>query len=1271
MKLKFNKKFKKTKLIKYGLFLSLTAVPVVVTACGSVDQNLINNSYLVNNTGSAFTSSFSLSQIANEALKTSGGFQWYFEGVVDEILYNWLVTLSQRNSEYKDLLDNEKEKINIEYEDSIKNYKDMYGNDWELKFQQEILDPNGGNKNAYIQKKLNSLARSTFTDKLFSTLYVSVYNTKTGNVDYNPTEENILNALKSTAKLTNATSDYKFKFDNRIDLLSSSNQRPDVEFASFQDFVFQKYAEYENPYVVDFVQWNYSTPSDPLGINSLYKTPENPDNGDSQNPDASGGGDQSQTTPTETTTNSNTVSLKRKISFYDDTATDGGDTSSSDTPSNAGTYAFPYFGNENATNTNEGTLSKFINFLSGSKFTDSNTKNEVTNYETDSDTGLKSIPLIISDNAVTSKLVKNSTLFSDEGSEFAAAVSYIYGKNTSQLTDINNSISHNIDLTSTDNKGLDLLSANFINTTNPYTNSTSTNQITPLQLSSDYLKNIINKDGALKDLANQNVYVIDNFIPGTVKIDSSNEYSNSLNKFIFFRSQDGVYAASLDGDSLISKGSNTSQKKLNSALVVLYRYLLNKYSNQNFTVDLSTELTNFFKSNVNWLIYQFALLSNHTGIDGTNFNQTMFNLNTLNSSEPDKTLASAVSNFSPTVGYYDKAKVAAEKMYDSKKTYNQNYGYSVYNNGLASNYNYQYAKSEQADYYSVNQNFLYENALLSSTSINPFEIDHTNSVNSNSNNKVTTSLYNTVLNALSSVTNSLVVQPAEYDKYSQYLYTTNSYVNYALTGVLSDSDFVSNLLKKPVFEKYLGDFYSTSNYTFNLKTNPFKSANSEDNTSVTDLQNYLKTALDNFFFMTNYQKETNSLFSYGTTSNTKTDVAKNDDVLTNIRKYSFDLWNEQNQSEYLIQVSNFNALYNLVSVVKYLMENNFANFLKYMKDTLLNENGFVVWENSSNTILNSSTTTLTSQSLIDQSKIYTNINNSIYGSYYGKAITNIGNNSSTTTPSTSALTNNIISDSFYQSTLNTNYLIATSSSTSGNNLLGFMGLQTYNNNSLSSDVVDALFTKTYNNNINLNGCLYSYGNNKEALIKIINNTQNFSDLSNLASNLDTLTNYNYSFATTIENNLLKLSEKKSELIKIVETLPDNYFTKFDGYVGEEISGENNSTTINAYSSTLSSATKYGTLAYQLNYDDFASFASLQKALGAKENDQNSYKFANEIICNLLVQFASKNTETFLAQIINKNRFEVYDIRAYNAFSQNGIIWISNWKNINSNTNSDA
>ncbi|MDE6562952.1 MAG: hypothetical protein K2J98_01560, partial [Malacoplasma sp.] len=1068
---------------------------------------------------------------------------------------------------------------------------------------------------------------------------------------------------------TTTSSAYKFKFDNRIDLLSSSNQRPDVEFASFQDFIFQKYAEYENPYVVDFAQWNYSVPSDPLGINSLYKTPENPN---AQNPDDTQNPTEGeQTTPTEVTTSSNKISLKMKknMNFYDDTTTDDGTSgdsgdSGTETSANAGSYAFPYFGNENATNTVEGTLSKFINFLTGSKFTNSSSNKDVTNYEIDSETGIKSIPLVNSDNVTTSKLIKNSTLFSDEGTEFAAAVSYMYGKNTNQLTDINSSISHNIDLTATDNKGLDLISANFINQNNPYNNTQTSgndtaNQINPLQLSTDYLKNIVNNDGNLKDLMSQNVYVIDNFIPSKIKIDASNEYENSLNKFIFFRSQDGVYAASIDGDSLISKGTNTQQKKLNSAFVVLYRYFLNKYSNQNFTVDLLTELSNFFKTNVNWLVYQFALLSSHKGIDGTNFNQTMFNVNTLNSSQSDKNLATAISDFSASVGYYDKAKTAAEKMYDSKKTYNQNYGYSVYSNGLASNYNYEYASDTQADYYSVNKNFLYKNAILSSTSINPFKTDHNSSVNSNTNNKTNTSLYTTIINALSSVTDSLVVQPAEYDKYSQYLYCTNSYVNYALTNVLSDSDFISKLIKNSVFENYIGDFYSTSDYSFNLKNNPFKTANNEDNTSVSDLQDYLKSAINNFFFIQNYQNESNKLFAYGTTPSTKSAESNKDDILTSIRKYSFDLWNNQNENEYLTKVSNFNTLYNLVSVVKYFMEDNFSNFLKYMKDFLLNENAFVVWQNSSNDILNTNNQAPTSQSLVDieKSKIYTNINNSVFGSYFGKADTVVGNASTSTTTTNSALTNNIITNSFYQSTVNSNYFLATSSpNNTSNNLLGFMGMQTNNDNSLDSDVADALFRKTYNNNINLKGCLYSLASNKEALIKIINNTASFANLSNLASNLDTLTNYNYSFSVLIENNLLKISEKKKELIKIVETLPSDYFTKFDGYVGEETNSDS-TTVINAYSSSSSSVTKYGTLAYQLSYNDFSSFASLQKALGAKQNDQNSYKFANEIICNLIVQFANKNTETFLPQIVNKNRIEVYDVRAYNSFSQNGSISI--------------
>ncbi len=1262
MKLNFNKKFKKTKLFKYGLFFSLTAVPVAVTACSGVSQELINKSYLVSNTGDAFTSNLSLSQIANNSLKTSNGFQGYLEAVVNEILYNWLVTLSQRNEEYKVLLNSEQENVNKEYSDLLQSYKNQYGSNWELKFQQEILDPSGGNKKNYIQNKLNTFARSILTDKLFSTLYLSVYNTKSASVDYNPTDDNILSALKNTANLNSSSSDYKFKFDNRVDLLSSYNKKPDEEFAAFQDFIFQKYAEYENPYIIDFAQWNYSTPSGSLGISGLYKT------GDSNDTDASNEGESSETqnVSTNSLTNSSFYQ-KRNITFFDDTTASGSDSSSSSgddgseiPSSNAGSYIFPYFGNENATNTSEGTLSKFVNFLSESKTNDNTNK---TNYITDEATGIKTIPVISSDNLSTLKFVKNSTLFTDESGELASAFAYIYGKNTNQITDINNSISHDIDLTSTTNNGLDLISANFINTSNPYSTSTSSSsQITTLQLSKSYLENVINKDGNLKRLLSNDVYVIDNFVPGKVKISDSSEYENSLNKFIFFRAQDGVYAASLDGDTLVAAGKDTKQKKLNSAFVVLYRYFLNKYSNQDFSIDLTTELSSFFNSNIDWLVYQFALLQTHEGIDGTKFNQTMFNLNTINSSQSDKNLANAISNYLPAAQYFSNSYSAAEKMYETKKGYNTNYGYSVYNNGLASNFNYQYATDNQAKYYSINNNFLYENALLASTSIDPFKTSGNSSVNSNINN-TSTSLYKTMIDAITNVTNALVIQPAEYEKYSQCLYTTNIYVNSGLNNTLSDTNFVSNIVKKSVFEDYIGDFYSASNYGFNLKNNYFTNTNSEDKTSTSDLQNYLKNAMYNFFFMQNFQNETNSLFRYGSTSSTETSVASKDDALTSIRKYSTDLWEMQSESSYSLEIGNFNSLYSLISVVKYFMEDNFSNFLKYMRDFLGISKAFVVWQNSSNINLNTTDTTPTSQSLINQS-IYTNINNSTYGSYYGKSFTNVGNSStSSSSITTNSLTNNVFDNAFYQSSLNTNYFIATSNNTNNsgsgtNNNLGFMGLQTSQSNNLDSEVSDALFNKPYDNNIGLKGCLYGYGNNKETLKKTISDITNFSFLQVLAGNLDSLTNYNFCFSASIENNFLLLSDKKSKLISIVDTLPDDYFTKFDGYVGEAQT-INNQQTINAYSNSDSSVTKYGTLAYQLNYEDFSSLASLQKALGAKDSD--SYKFADEIICNLIVQFASQNSQTFLSKIVSKNRIEVYDIRAYNAFKENGIAWISNWK----------
>ncbi|RXY95977.1 hypothetical protein D8X55_05015, partial [Malacoplasma penetrans] len=828
---------------------------------------------------------------------------------------NWLVNLGNNNSEYKTLLDNQRNSINNSYNDSVKSYKKTHGSNWELKFQQEVLDPNGGTKEAYINSQLYSFARSTFTDKLFSTFFLSVYDTSTNSIEVYPSKDDILNALKNTSGVNGTNSNLKFKFDNKVDLTTSADAEPNKSFAAFQDYIYQKYVEYENPYIVDNVQWNYSTPIGSDGINSLYKIPTNSSSGDGDSNSGDSSGDSSSDGSTSSTSSfvtrrSNSTSEITPTADDDSSSGDSGDSDSDSgttTTVNSGSYAFPYFGNENGTNTSGGTVKKFREFLtkaiSKSNFIETS----------DTDVGLKNIEKSLTDGDSTLKFVKNSTIFNDQSAEYASAVSYLYGvlgktngSSNSQLQDISNNIKHNIDLTAT--TSFDNITSNFISTSSLYTTSSgsSSANISYLKLDKSYISNIIKTTGSLSSVANSDLYVIDNFIPGTVKVDgstSSNNSTNSLDKFMFFRSSTGVEAASIDGSTLIEKATTVNDKKVKAANVVLYRYFMGNQGHSNFTIDLSSELSTFFSSNIDWLIYQYANDSSQTGIDGTSLGrQTMFELSDISVS--DQALAKAISFFTPALTYYNNIYSAAEKMYAAKKTYNQNYGYSVYSNGFASNFNYAYGSIDDAKNNYVNPNIFYENAMLASTASNPYVATSTtkNANTSSSSSGTTTSLYAQVLSTINAVVNAINKQDADYNRYTQYLYSDNYYVNAAMTSVLSNTSYVSAEIQNPVLTSYISNFYSVTsnnnNYnTFNLSsTNPFSSSG---NSSITDLQNYLQSALYNFFFLSNYIGETNSLFSFGATTNTKTvssiTTSNNaTNLLKNIRDYSWDLWNDKN-----------------------------------------------------------------------------------------------------------------------------------------------------------------------------------------------------------------------------------------------------------------------------------------------------------------------------------------------------------------------------------------
>ncbi|RXY96084.1 hypothetical protein D8X55_04790, partial [Malacoplasma penetrans] len=1218
---------------------------------------------------------------------------------------NWLVNLGNNNSEYKTLLDNKRNSINNSYNDSVKSYKKTHGSNWELKFQQEVLDPNGGTKEAYINSQLYSFARSTFTDKLFSTFYLSIYDTSKNEVVIYPTKENILDALKNSSGITNngtnANQNLRFKFDNKVDLTADANEEPNKSFAAFQDYIYQKYVEYENPYIVDNVQWNYSTPSGSDGINSLYKIPTNSSSGegDSNSGDSSGNssGDSSSGGSTASTSSfvtrrSNSTSEAVPTADDDSSSGDSGDSdsdSSTTTTANSGSYAFPYFGNENGTNSSYGTVTKFVNFLNGSSTT--------SNYITNTDTGLKSIDKIHTDGDSTLKLVKNSTIFNDQSAEYASAVSYLYGvlsstngttNGTSQMTDIKGQITHNIDLTSATN-GLDYITSNFVSTSNLYTSSSgSTPSINSLLLPKEYLSNIINPNGSLSALSSNNLYVVDNFIPGTIKTSSSSTATgNPLDKFMFFRSSTGVEAVSIDGSTVIEKATTVKDKKAYAANVVLYRYFMGSEGHSNFTIDLSSELSTFFSSNIDWLIYQYINEgTNFAGIDGTSTSQTMFNLSEISAN--DQTLARAISFFVPASTYYNNIYSAAEKMYAAKKTYNQNYGYSVYSNGLASNFNYNYGQSTDAQNNYVNPNIFYENTLVAATANSPYLTTATSkNVNATTGSSGTSgSLYQQVLNSISSVVSNINKQDADYNRYTQYLYSTNYYVNAAMTSVLSNTGYVSAEIQNPILNNYIGSFYSVTNgsnrNSFSLSANPFSTSNSSDSTSTGELQTYLQNAMYNFFFLSNYTGESNSLISFGATTNTKSSSSISTsnnatNLLGNIRSYSFDLWNDNNSKDISTQASNYNTLYRTVASIKYLLGTDLSNFLQYMRSYVGNEKAYVAWQNSENTnvgALKTGTTTYTtptSQSLITQSNLSINTNNAIYGNYVGKSpyTSSSSGGGSTSSPANAY---NLDTNTSYQSSINTSYFSITSNSFTSNGSsgggsnssvnTGFMGLQLSSSNSLPSDVANALFTKPYDYNIGTTGVYYQYGT-KENLKSEITNTITLANLTTLATNLDSLTNYAHNL-TGIINSTKSLNEKKADLINVVDSLSEEEFKQFKGYVGNSVTS-GSTTTINSYSSDATSVAKYGTYAIELKASDFNSLSSLQTALGASSGNAESYKLADEIICNLIVQYASQaNNQTYwISNIVGNNKINIYDIRAYNAISSDGITWVRNFKTI--------
>lgn len=917
----------------------LSSTPLFLSACsGAVSQTLQEKTVYIND-GTKISSNLSLSDFSKNALKSKAGMEAYLQDVNSSLILKWYELLSQKSNiaSYRQSWSEQNQSINDEWDDLVDEYKSKYGSDWQARLQQDVLDVNGGTQASWKNSKWKSWAKDKFSSDLFSQDYLTILNKDTTSgetTSANPsrTFQSLLDVLEKNT-LDGGNQTFGFSSLAKNDSIGNGDYIDvDNEYANFIQFIYDKWIEINNPYVVNMALWKYTTPKD--GINSIYKNA-------------------STTTSSDTTTDDST------------------DSSTDSTTSTAGTYQFPYFSYED-TQEASGTLAKFTNFVNQSKtnanfLSSTGLPSASSGGKTWKDFGIKNISNNLTDDSSTLILAKNSSIYSDLYAEFAAASSYLFWQQTDATKDTelsaDGTLIKNIDVqigqtvgTPTEKDGFDKLTSLFVST------SQIANNNYQIKLSNQYLTQIINPNGPLKGLLtnNNDLYVLDSFKASDANLDD----------FMFIRNQAGVHAVSIDGWEWISKANTPLERKQRAGQILLYRSMLNTYfpSLSDLSIDIKSELQTFFNDNMDWLIYSYAK---------ENKSENLFNLSNINITDNEKELAKTINTYLFEVSHYDKVSAYSEKLYSTKSAYSQNYGTNASKNGLAAPWTYKAMEEKDAKAIGLNETISFDVALTNYISYSPYLVDDTNknpapTVNgtksylpSSLNDEfVSKSKLFEKIDTLIDAMNMVPLNTAfEGFKYAQYIYVnTYTAINAALLAYGQAGSLMGNSVKENILETYI-----TNSGIYNLTDNVFK---------LTDTENAaLESGMSNFFYNSVFDSKSPLWTQYSGTS-------INPITQTDVNSYKKDLW--FNSLNSLDETSNTSYLGYLTTIatVSYLLDNNASNFLTYLKSKIsYGTDAYVAWSNGQNSYLETAKTTV--EDLMSANTLQMNVNNSYTSSYVG------------------------------------------------------------------------------------------------------------------------------------------------------------------------------------------------------------------------------------------------------------------------------------------------
>lgn len=1170
----------------------------------------------------------------NEAISYLGS--WVALKIIDQLVKSE-EQLQGSEKKHTNAYNAEMKKEDKDYNELVKSYQKQYKEAWELKFQQEILDPAGGTKESYLNNKKHSWAVSYLSQFLFKNFYLGLFDSS-DKLIASPTESQLMDIFDTSKNI-------KYKFDAKTisDSFPDSTDQPtntkliDQIAAKYQQIAFDSWVQMENPYVINMSLWKYGTPAS--GMSKYY------------------------------TNAKDTVSSEGGSKSVRE-GENGGD--SSTTTSASGSYIYPYFEKNRNSNVQPSTTEKFTKFLETSK-TNSNflidmpTNSSTSGFGTTTKNthGLKYIDNEFTEDSSTFILAKNSTIYKDLYPEFAAASMYLYSQAFPQYTNTTKQTQTLFAANSNIVKDMDqTLNTNFTSNFDPImqqfftesqikdTQATTKNIDRQIKLGQTYINNLFQANSGFRVNAadaNKNLFTIDAFVPGNKTSSSTSSKKSDLSDFMFLRNTAGVHAISIDGDKYI-KGTETNLNlpktyegvKKRSGDVVVYHYFKDKNKFKNtFKVNLNNEISSFSNNNLNMLLILYGLQDETIKVELSKNSNLLPWINELLKLNFVRKQYGNINEFNKT-------------MFRTKSSYLNNIGpvnnsqNSVYYNGLASPWVF-----NSIDKSSSNQQNLYNfefGKLTSSLLDEQKEFDDIQQT------------FNTASSNLFSPSNKTygTLEKNNFSQYSQYIYTNNEFTNRLLLTYLNTSNEVT-LLKSSILYNFLGK-------------QPTVKQNTQFVTSIKNaFNNYfynqsISTAVDNdrwLYYSAFTNPSNNTPFVY---QNSKSTFNK-DNLFNYRRKY----WS---YSSSLISDNINSQIYDQLLIgltYKYLSENNFEKLMEYLQETIsYGKEAYIVWANSYNeqfepATSGSSTPTTPKEvsDLLSSTNLKQNINNSFESVYFGK----------TGDLSAQEVGSNIGTDSTFNS--NENYF------TIVGDKLGFYGLQTVTSNSLPAPVVKKIFEEVYSSE-NKQGLLYEYGSTKtdglDNIVKIIENMGSVNEVETFLKKLSKsipFLDVNKVVNVIKKSQLVeikKVFKEEIESLKTNNSLTEDFFQNNSGYIGDKQVATGSSTTkVLSFVDPDNNMIRHGAFAVQINNKDVSQgFDSFKTFIGQKinststsaSNDANTI----DVIANLMYKIASDSTiqqkalkayaqekdNTSQLQKVNK----VYDVRIYNELD---YVWLKNWK----------